>query len=171
MRKWTIIAATAALCALFGATVSTSASPQKARATNRITSIGSNSFVRNALIQSTLRFSPQRAVVNSGSTITSADRDRPKEPHTLSIVRRKARPNTTEQVFSCGACRVAGAHFQGQKPKIRVNEGKPGLNRPGDSILFLPGKSVSAKVTASAGKTLYYLCATHPWMQGRILVG
>ena len=168
MRKMWIIAATAALCAIVGAAVSTSASPHKTRAATRIATTGSNSFVRNALIQSTLRFFPERLTVNSGATITIADRDRPREPHTLSIVRRKARPNNTEEVFSCRACRVAGAHLAGQKPKIRINQGKPGLNRPGDSVLLQPGKSVSAKVTARAGKTLYYLCAIHPWMQGQI---
>ncbi|HEV3471610.1 MAG TPA: hypothetical protein VG408_00175 [Actinomycetota bacterium] len=170
MRKISVIGAAVALCVVFVFPIAagTSASPQKASAATTIASTGKNAFVRNALIQSTLRFFPERLTVNSGATITITDRDRPREPHTLSIVSRKARPSNVEQVFNCKPCRVAGAHFEGQKPKIRVNQGKPGLNRPGDSVLFQPGKSVSAKVTAPAGKTLYYLCAIHPWMQGRI---
>jgi plastocyanin len=41
---------------------------------------------------------------------------------------------------------------------------------PGDSLFQAPGKNVSAVVSAPAGTTLYYLCAIHPWMQGKIVV-
>jgi plastocyanin len=167
MRKISVITATIALCAITGAGTSAAQQPN---AGTRITTIGKNQVIRNALIQSTLRFYPERLTVNSGARITIADRDRPRAPHTLSIVRRKARPGSTEEVFDCRPCRVAGAHVEGQRPKIYVNQGKPGLNRPGDSVWLGPGKSVSARVTAGAGKTLYYLCAIHAWMQGQIRV-
>jgi hypothetical protein len=52
-----------------------------------------------------------------------------------------------------------------------VNVGAPGLDQPGDSLLFFPGESISAEVSAAAGTTLSYLCAIHPWMIGSITVG
>jgi plastocyanin len=167
MRKISVMTATIALCAITGAGTSAA---QQGNAGTRITTVGKNQVIRNALIQSTLRFNPEHLTVNSGTTITIADRDRPREPHTLSIINRKARPGSVEEVFNCRPCRVAGAHTGGQKPKIHVNQGKPGLNRPGDSVWLDSGKSVTARVTARRGKTLYYLCAIHAWMQGQIRV-
>jgi len=40
----------------------------------------------------------------------------------------------------------------------------------GDSLLMLPGHSISSVITAPPGTTLYYLCAIHPWMDGSITV-
>ena len=51
-----------------------------------------------------------------------------------------------------------------------VDPGDDGFNEPGDSLLFFPGKSISADLTAAPGTTLKYLCAVHPWMQGQITV-
>jgi hypothetical protein len=59
------------------------------------------------------------------------------------------------------------AHF-GAGPVIDVDS--PGLDAPGDSLLFFAGESISAKISAAAGSTLFYLCAIHPWMQGSIIV-
>jgi hypothetical protein len=170
MRKLLVVMAVSALYAMTSTVVARPSAPDQARARNRIASIGKNSFVRNALIQSTLRFTPERLVVRSGARVTIVDQDGPREPHTVSVVARRARPDNVDEVFACRACRVAGAHFRGDRPKIRVNQGRPGLNQPGDSILFLPNQTVRARVTAAAGSTLYYLCAIHPWMQGRIQV-
>jgi hypothetical protein len=53
-----------------------------------------------------------------------------------------------------------------------VDKGQPGLDEPGDSIAIegMKHMSVSIKVTAPAGTTLYFICAVHPWMQGEIKV-
>jgi hypothetical protein len=52
-----------------------------------------------------------------------------------------------------------------------VNVGKPGLNQPGDSILITAEDPViKARVTAQAGTTLRFICAIHPWMQGKLIV-
>ena len=41
----------------------------------------------------------------------------------------------------------------------------------GDSAFFAPDqKTFSFKVTAKAGSKLFYFCAVHPWMQGKITV-
>jgi hypothetical protein len=51
-----------------------------------------------------------------------------------------------------------------------IDVGSPGLDAPGDSLLFFAGESISATISAPAGSTLFYLCAIHPWMQGSISV-
>ena len=41
----------------------------------------------------------------------------------------------------------------------------------GDSAFIFPGqKSFSFKVTAKKGSRLYFFCAIHPWMQGKLTV-
>ncbi len=43
--------------------------------------------------------------------------------------------------------------------------------RAGDSAFIAPGqKSFKFKVTAKKGSKLFYYCAVHPWMQGKITV-
>lgn len=124
-----------------------------------IRTIGRNSFIRNALIQSTFRFAPERNVVTSGKKIVLTNTN--VEPHTLTIVGRHARPSNVEEVFSCKVC--------GKYPP-KNNVGKAGVNRIGDSRFVKPGGTVNFHITAAAGKTLYFMCIIHPWMQGKIIV-
>jgi plastocyanin len=134
---------------------------------------GGESFVPNALIQSTFRFSPGQVEADSGQTLTWVDEDRAaEEPHTVTLVDEADLPTDVEEVFGCQApgepCGDAlAAHFGGG-PVIDV--GSPGLDAPGDSLLFFAGESISATISAPAGSTLFYLCAIHPWMQGSIIV-
>ena len=85
-------------------------------------------------------------------------------------------PQTIEEVLACEACGpILAAHDpdnNGEPPfEPVVNVGKPGLNRPGDSILITPEDPVvKARVTAQAGTTLRFICAIHPWMQGKLIV-
>ena len=37
-------------------------------------------------------------------------------------------------------------------------------------MVINPKGKISFNVTAKKGTTLYYLCAIHPWMQGKIKV-
>jgi hypothetical protein len=34
-----------------------------------------------------------------------------------------------------------------------------------------PGSSADAKITAAKGTKLYFICAIHPWMQAKVIVG
>jgi plastocyanin len=134
---------------------------------------GGESFVPNALIQSTFRFSPGQVDADSGQILTWVDEDRSaEEPHTVTLVDEADLPTDVEEVFGCQApgepCGDALAAHVGGGPVIDV--GSPGLDAPGDSLLFFAGESVSATISAPAGSTLYYLCAIHPWMQGSIIV-
>jgi hypothetical protein len=54
--------------------------------------------------------------------------------------------------------------------KPLVNVGAAGFDQPGDSIIVPPGGKVSFDVTADEGTNLNFLCALHPWMQGKFKV-
>jgi plastocyanin len=134
---------------------------------------GDERVVPNAMVQATLKFAPGVVVVASGEEITWAHDDATTAPHTATIVEEFPEP-TLEGIFGCGApgqpCEVAlTAHFAGGFNPV-VNVGAPGLDAPGDSLLFFDDTSISAAVTAPSGTTLKYLCAIHPWMQGEIVV-
>jgi plastocyanin len=51
-------------------------------------------------------------------------------------------------------------------------QGQAGSRQAGDSVAIegAKHKSISIKVTAPAGTTLYFFCAVHPWMHGKITV-
>ena len=121
----------------------------------------------------------------SGQTLTFEYEKKTMEPHTLTIVKQGDLPKTGAQVENCSACqKLATGHLKNPKaepgpsnPIVHwtLNKGKPGLDRVGDSIAIdstaKPAHTKnSIKVTAKAGTTLYFLCAVHPWMQGKIVV-
>lgn len=137
----------------------------------------------NKYLQIGLRFAPGTITVKSGSMLTLTEVGKQDEPHTLTIVPRASLPKTVAQVENCGICqRLATPHLKNPKappddknPIVHfvLNKGGAGLDAVGDSIAVLPQgphKSTSIKVTAPAGTTLDYICAVHPWMQGRITV-
>jgi plastocyanin len=131
---------------------------------------GDESFQANALIMSTLKFSPGRATTSTGSTMTWTHADQTEEPHTVSIVEASDLPDNIEEVFECEVCgEIFAAHEAVGGPVVDV--GAEGLDQPGDSLFLPAGESISAVISAPAGTTLYYLCAIHPWMQGSITVG
>ena len=131
---------------------------------------GDESFQPNALIMSTLKFSPGHATTSTGSTMTWTHADQTEDPHTVSIVETSDLPDEIEEVFECEVCgEIFAAHEAVGGPVVDV--GAEGLDQPGDSLFFLPGESISAVISAPAGTTLHYLCAIHPWMQGSITVG
>jgi plastocyanin len=133
-------------------------------------------------IKNNFRFVPMDISVSSGSLVRWVDRDRDADdPHTVTIARRSELPQTIAQLDACyepgGICiETIAAHDPGldmQPPfHFRVNVGRRGLDRRGDSVLFGGpfDQSFGARVTAPAGTTLYYLCVIHPWMQGSIQV-
>ena len=133
-------------------------------------------------IKNNFRFVPRNITVNSGDVVRWVDRDRSADaPHTVTIARRSDLPQTIAQLDACfapgGFCiETIEAHDPGldeQPPfNFRVNRGGPGLDTRGDSLLFGGpfDQAIRGRVTAPAGRTLYYLCVIHPWMQGSITV-
>jgi plastocyanin len=141
--------------------------------------------VINKYIQDGVHFAPGTVTVKSGSTLTFdfADRNAAPEPHTLTIVNAADLPKTIAQVNNCKVCQqLASPHLKNPKaPPSQsngvahwtLNKGAPGLDTVGDSIAIQepgPHKSITVKVTAKPGTTLSFVCAVHPWMQGKIVV-
>jgi plastocyanin len=130
---------------------------------------GREIFKVNHSDTSTLHFLPQDVTVRQGDTLTLVHGDGTHDPHTVSIVAAGELPTGGE----CAACeKVQKAQFphgpQGP-PQPVVNVGRPGLDAPGDSVLWIGGQ-MRVKVTAAPGTILHYFCAVHPWMQGTIHV-
>jgi len=107
-------------------------------------------------------------------------------PHTFSLVEKGTLPKTKQAENSCftpGHICMSIAKWHGFNPKtekISVNPAKAGNagwstmgspSKKGDSWFTgeKPGTSISQIVSANTG-TLYFMCAIHPWMQGKINV-
>ncbi|MEA2314606.1 MAG: hypothetical protein QOI03_1298 [Solirubrobacteraceae bacterium] len=142
---------------------------------------GGESIKPNAYYKSTFRFEAGSVTIRSGGTVTLTNKSG--DGHTLSIVTRAQLPHTLKQLENCAVCRtIATSHglntegppAPGGPPPIPVvNVGAAGFNTPGDSLIIAPrgqGAPVVFKVTARPGAVLYFMCAIHPWMQGRFVV-
>jgi plastocyanin len=139
--------------------------------------------VINKYIQDGMHFSPGTITVKSGSTVTFKYGSKQQDPHTLTIVPASGLPKTVQQVNNCKACGVALGHLKNPKSPqtagspsnpivhFRLNKGAPGFDTAGDSVAITPKHtSITFQVTAKPGTTLNFVCAIHPWMQGKIKV-
>jgi plastocyanin len=183
MKNW-FVRGSATAVALVAAVAATSAmaSSHASGLTIKATDHGST-YVINKSVTDRMYFSPGTATIKSGQTLTfEYDGMAMSEPHTISIVSGRDLPKTDKQIADCGICnKIAATHIKnphappGPTNDIvhwTVDKGQPGLDEPGDSIAIegMKHRSVSIKVTAPAGTTLYFICAVHPWMQGEIKV-
>lgn len=123
------------------------------------------------------------SAIRHGGTLSIVNRT--KEPHTFSLITKKVRPTTRKAQRQCynkhHICRKIfewhGASGNSPPTKNPVDVGKKGwdregnLHRKGDSVVYNPGENPKpAKVSAGNETTLYFLCALHPWMHGKIHV-
>ncbi len=167
-----------ALC-LISAGTALAASNAPSRAKIAIKGVGS--FKPNAYVKDSVHFVvPGPVTIRSGGTVTLSNTTM--DPHTLSLVKKSDQPRTIAQVNNCAICNtIARSHGvdpngpppMGPPPKPLVDVGGPGFDTPGDSIFIGPkghGSTVSFKVAAKPGTTLYFMCIIHPWMQGRFTV-
>jgi hypothetical protein len=53
---------------------------------------------------------------------------------------------------------------------VKLDKNAKGVDGPGDSFFFDPKTPVKTTVSAKPGTTLYFLCAIHPWMEGKVKV-
>jgi plastocyanin len=171
-----LIAAAAAL------SVAAMAGPAAAAPAATVEVRGGDILQPGQFIKNNFRFVPRNITVSSGDVVRWVDRDRDADdPHTVTIARKADLPQTIAQLDACyepgGFCiTTIEAHDPGldeQPPfNFRVNRGGPGLDARGDSLLFGGpfDQAIRGRVTAPAGRTLYYLCVIHPWMQGSITV-
>jgi hypothetical protein len=151
----------------------------QASSPNTVTAVNKFSAQINKSLNIEFRFRPGTLHIQHGATLTFREGPpqppfaTPVDPHTLSIVARADLPGTLQELFECEVCGpFLQAHdLEGASPKFVVNEGKAGLDQPGDSLLVTDAHPVTrARVTAPAGTTLHYLCAVHSWMQGKLVV-
>lgn len=106
-------------------------------------------------------------------------------PHTFTLIKKNRMPVTKHEQKQCEKVQLAvcvnivKAHKANpktgvvKKPKVEV--GRKGwdksFGRTGDSVfLDAQGAHSTRRVSANAGTTLYYFCAVHPFMQGKIKV-
>jgi plastocyanin len=145
-----------------------------ARRSATLTATTGSRYVINKYAQNTSHFAPGAVTIRSGGTLTV--KTQAGSPHTFSIVKATQLPKTTRQIERCTICQtLAKAH--GANPnsdaapaKPVVDVGATGIDRTGDSVFLQPSRRTKLKITAKKGRTLYFMCAIHPWMQGKLLV-
>jgi plastocyanin len=139
----------------------------------------------NRYIQDNLRWNKDVYRVKSGGTITVVNTQASEGPHTFTVVKKSELPRTGKQLVNCRICNTLGqAHGadpnSNAPPKFQFLENgvgqatPPNVDRPGDSGVTGEGKrgeKISFTVTAKKGKTLYFMCLIHPWMQAQLQVG
>lgn len=134
-----------------------------------------------------LVFSGPKTII-AGEELTVRNQTNPKQvgPHTFSLVTKGSLPKTPNARKNCFTPKhicMAIAKWHGVKGNgpVKVNPVEAGaegwdtlgnLTKTGDSWFTgnKPGTSLTQKVTAAAGTSLYFLCAIHPEMQGSIEV-
>ena len=182
MRKWYVLLAALA-CAAAGTSVAP-ASGHTAKGCNAVVkALSADKVAINKYYQDGMHFTPGTVTVQSGGTLTFEYGNKQMDAHTLTIVPQAQLPKTPDQVNNCAVCqKYATPHLKNPKaepgpsnPIIHwvLNKGAAGLDEVGDSVAIQPDpkhKSISVKVSAAAGTTLYFVCAVHPWMQGKIVV-
>jgi plastocyanin len=166
-----MMAALAAIVAVAATAVALGAS---AGSGARLTATGGSKFVINKYAQDTAHFAPGAVTIKSGGTLTVKTKG--PAPHSFSVVKVTQLPKTTKQIEQCKVCealgKAHGADPNSNAPPTKpvVDVGATGIDQAGDSVFLPPNKSTKLKITAKKGKTLYFMCAIHPWMQGKIQV-
>ena len=183
MRNRYLIGLTAVIAALAASGGLALANSSSGGAT--VKTLSGQSYAINKYAQENLRFAPGTVTVTSGSTLTFKFGDKEDEAHTLTILPKSQLPRTTAQINNCRPCQVAAGHLKNPKNQATaltpanpivhwtLNKGQEGLDTAGDSLAIQSGgphKTISAVVSAPSGTVLYFLCAIHPWMQGKIIV-
>ncbi|MGN6255884.1 MAG: cupredoxin domain-containing protein [Solirubrobacterales bacterium] len=130
------------------------------------------------------------ATVGYGDQLEIVNETNPKQvgPHTFSLVTKGSIPKTAKARKNCFTPKhicLAIAKWHGFNPKtekISVNPAKAGpegwstmgnaTGKKGDSWFTgeKKGATFSQQVTAAPGTTLYFQCAVHPWMHGKVTV-
>jgi plastocyanin len=151
---------------------------------NEIRITGGAIFKPGVMFADAVHFN-KNTTVKSGGTVKVVNKSPKAGPHSISLVKKSALPETVAQAEACfefaGVCGpLAAAHQfdpETMEPAVPLFDAGAegfdtmgGMKKAGDSIFFAPGQPVSFKVTADKGSKLTYFCAVHPWMQGKITV-
>jgi hypothetical protein len=149
---------------------------------------GTTDVITMELTKGKLKFVAPETVTR-GDQLEIVNETNPKQvgPHTFSLVTKGSLPKTPKARQNCFTPKhicLAVAQWHGFKPKtekITINPAKAGeagwstlgnaTGKRGDSwFTEKKGETFSQEVSASAPSTLYFVCAVHPWMQGKVTV-
>jgi hypothetical protein len=181
-RKFVVGAMSLALIASgTGAALAAKQGPAPTHAT--VNAVQKVQFKINRFVKDALRWQKDTYQVKSGGTLHIVNKAHD-GPHTFSIVARKDLPRTVKQINECSICQKIGQEFgitdpnsEAPPPHNYTEDGvaqdtPANFDKPGDSVFVgpNPGDSADAKITAKKGKTLYFMCAIHPWMQAKVIV-
>ena len=171
------LAASSAILVLAGSGIAAAATPT-----------GVTQKVDIELTKGKLKFvGPESVTVGDQLEIVNDTNPKQVGPHTFSLVTKSSLPKTPKARKNCFTPKhicLAVAIWHGFNPKteeITKNPAKAGpagwstagtaTGKKGDSwFTEKKGETFSQEVTAAAGTTLYYMCAVHPWMQGKVNV-
>jgi plastocyanin len=154
---------------------------------NQIRIVGGVVVKPGKFVKDNQRFKKRDTTVKSGATVKLVNRAKTEEPHTITFVEKRFLPEEFESGLEeqlLAAHQVDPNNEEAPPGVLVVDNGAAvpdggTLNVDtmfsktvmGDSAFIAPGqKSFSFKVTADAGSRLFYFCAIHPWMQGKITV-
>lgn len=150
---------------------------------------GNTDVIKIELTKGKLKFVAPETVAY-GDELEVENTTNPKQvgPHTFSLVTKGSIPKTAKQRKECFTPKhicLAIAKWHGFNPKtekISINPAKAGpegwstmgnaTGKKGDSWFTgeKPHSSITQQVTAEPGTTLYFQCAVHPWMHGKVTV-
>jgi hypothetical protein len=188
MKNRKLAAGVAGLCLAVGVSgVAVAANSAAVPTKTTIKAVQTLKMKPNRYIQDGMRWDKDTYTIKSGGTLTVLNNAPGEGPHTFTVVREKDLPKTAAQAFNCKICnKLAQAHGADPNsdapPKFQYLENgvgqatPPNVDKPGDSgvtTITQPkrGEKISLKVTAKKGKTLYFLCLIHPWMEAKVVVG
>jgi hypothetical protein len=183
-RRITVAMAATAALGLAAAGVGTAAAAPKK---NELRIVGGVVVKPGKFVMDNQRFAPVKAKIRSGANVTLRNRAKTQDPHTISFVKKAFLPKQFETAALgplMAAHQVDPENEEAPPGVLIVDNGQPlaegatlGVDTmgddktAGDSAFIAPGqKTFSFKVTARAGSKLFYFCAVHPWMQGKITV-
>jgi hypothetical protein len=162
------------------AVAATNGPPPKRATVNAVSKV---TYKINRFVKDGLRWQKDTYQVRSGGTLHIVNKAQ-SGPHTLSIVKKSDLPRTTKQLNQCSICETIGQQH-GADPNsdappthLWTEDGvgvdtPANFDKPGDSVFIgpEPGSSADVTVTAKKGTKLFFLCAIHPWMQAKVIVG
>jgi hypothetical protein len=166
-----VLLGAAAAVSLMALAVGTATAAPEAPTKKKMAIVGHFVFKAGKSAFDDQHFTPRKFDIRSSGSVTLRNKAKTEDPHTISLVKKSQLPDS----FDCEVCgEILGAHGvneqTGDIANPVVNVGAAGVDQPGDSTFIPPHGKVRFNVTAAAGTTLHFMCAIHPWMQGRIKV-
>jgi plastocyanin len=153
---------------------------------NEIRMVGGTKLKPGKYLKIDMRFKARNTTVKSGATVKLVNKIKEPEPHTITFIEKRFLPTQgfetglEEQLFA--AHKVDPSNEEAPPGVLVVDNGQPAQGTLqvdtmfsktvlGDSAFIAPGqKRFNFEVTADKGSKLFYYCAIHPWMQGKITV-